>query len=92
MTFWGSNSNSTQQYSAPAAAPASAASGSSASNPAYTPTHADPSVITAGLQLASKPGASTKPEFSTKFNSLVGGAGGLGRLPSLARRSLIGGA
>jgi hypothetical protein len=88
MTFFGGGSPAqpTPQTVTPAAA------STPAPTPAYTPTHADPSVITAGLQLVGKPGASTKPEFSTKFASLVGGAGGLGRLPSLARRSLIGGA
>jgi len=63
------------------------------SNPTpYTPTHADPSVITAGLQLSGNPGNKSGPAFSTQFSSLVGGAGGLGRLPQLARRSLVGGA
>lgn len=62
------------------------------SSPAFTPTHADPSVISAGLQAVGNSGQSSKPEFSTKFTSLVGGAGGLGRAPSLAKRSLIGGA
>lgn len=63
---------------------------SSPSGLPYTPTHADPSVITAGLNGWS-PG-SMKPEFSTAFTSIIGGAGGLGRKPSAARRSLIGGA
>lgn len=66
--------------------------GTSTTNPLppYTPTHADPSVITAGL--SGFDNSSSKPEFSTQFTSLIGGSGGLGRRPSLARRSLVGGA
>lgn len=56
--------------------------------PAYTPTRADSSVITAGMT-----GIRPKsPGMSTSFQSLVGGAGGLGRKPATAKRSLIGGA
>lgn len=60
------------------------------SSPAYTPTHADPSVITAGLA-GYKPGQNN-PALSTTFKTLIGGAGGLGRKAATARRSLIGGA
>lgn len=56
--------------------------------PAYTPTRADSTVITAGMT-----GIRPKsPAISNSFQSLVGGAGGLGRKPSTAKRSLIGGA
>lgn len=55
--------------------------------PAYTPTRADASVITAGMT-----GIRPKsPGQSNSFQSLVGGAGGLGRKPATAKRSLIGG-
>lgn len=56
--------------------------------PAYTPTRADSSVITAGMT-GIRP---RSPGTSTSFQSLVGGAGGLGRKPATAKRSLIGGA
>lgn len=65
-------------------------SSSDPASPAYTPTHADASVITAGLA-GFRPGEN-KPENSTVFKSLIGGAGGLGRKADLARRTLIGGA
>jgi hypothetical protein len=55
--------------------------------PAYTPTRADSTVITAGMT-----GIRPKsPALSTSFQSLVGGAGGLGRKPATAKRALIGG-
>lgn len=62
----------------------------SPASPAYTPGHADPSVITAGLA-GFKPGQDN-PGLSTTFKTLIGGAGGLGRKAATARRSLIGGA
>lgn len=56
--------------------------------PAYTPTRADATVITSGMT-----GIRPKsPAISNSFQSLVGGAGGLGRKPATAKRSLIGGA
>lgn len=63
---------------------------SNPSSPAYTPGHADPSVITAGLA-GFKPGQDN-PALATTFKTLIGGAGGLGRKAATARRSLIGGA
>lgn len=60
----------------------------SAAAPAYTPTRADSSVITAGLT-GLRP--TNNPSLSTTFKTLVGGAGGLGRKPATAKRSLIGG-
>lgn len=53
--------------------------------PAYTPTRADNTVVQSG------PVRSASPALSTSFKSLVGGAGGLGRKPGTAKRSLIGG-
>lgn len=55
--------------------------------PAYTPTRADSSVITAGMT-GMRP---KSPALSTSFKSLVGGQGGLGRKPATAKRALIGG-
>lgn len=64
--------------------------GGTSTPPPYTPTHADPSVITAGLA-GYRPGQSNAA-LSTQFKSLIGGAGGLGRKASATKRSLIGGA
>lgn len=58
-------------------------------SPAYTPTSADGSVITAGLNGFRPNNAAAS--VSTSFKTLIGGAGGLGRLPQLAKRTLIGG-
>ncbi len=59
----------------------------SAPAPAYTPTRADSTVITAGMTGIRPKSAA----LSNSFKSLVGGQGGLGRKPSTAKRSLIGG-
>lgn len=59
----------------------------SAALPAYTPTHADPSVISAGLSGYNP--ATGLPQFSTKFASIIGKAGKGG---AAGKRSLIGGA
>lgn len=66
------------------------AASSAPDQPGYTPTHANPAVITAGLA-GYKPGQNN-PALSTTFKTLIGGAGGLGRKATTARRSLIGGA
>lgn len=58
-------------------------------SPAYAPVHANPASLSGamvGLRSAKR------PNLSTGFSSFVGGIGGLGRKPDLAKRSLIGGA
>lgn len=70
--------------------PNSSGGGGGSSPTPYTPTHADPSVITAGLA-GYRPGQSNSA-LSTQFKSLIGGAGGLGRKAAATKRSLIGGA
>lgn len=56
--------------------------------PPYTPTRADGSIVTAGI-IAPQP--SKIPSQSNAFATFIGGAGGLGRKPALAGRTLIGG-
>lgn len=57
--------------------------------PAYAPTRASATNLQSAL--VGLRGIKS-PSISNNFNSLVGGAGGLGRKPSTAKRSLIGGA
>lgn len=55
--------------------------------PPYTPSYADPSVVAAGIT-GFRP-MSSQPDVSNTFRSFLGGAGGLGRRPDLAGRSLV---
>ena len=77
MSFGGGSSQSNVTQVAKSAPP-----------PPYTPTRADGSIVTAGI-LAPQP--SKIPSQSNAFATFIGGAGGLGRKPSLAGRTLIGG-
>ena len=75
MAFGGGGQQSTPQYN-PAL-------------PAYTPTRADTSVLTAGL-IGMRPNRS--PARSNQFNAgSAGNTPGLGRKPGTSKRSLIGG-
>ena len=58
--------------------------------PPFTPSYADPSIVAAGIRgMRPLPKA---PDLSNAYNSVIGGAGGLGRKPEFSGRSLITGA